>query len=795
MLPVAAQVIAADPKKQFQGIDPNLLGQNFLRLTGAGISADQLKRISWTQQRGIPTADLAMQTMAAMRQVPTAQGALALEDQMTRRFQDVYQAQQFQQGISVIGAMPQGYGQQQFGREPFQAAWAANQLALSPNMPLAQMGAQVYGAAQISGGAVQLPQITPYMTDAQRFGAYQQTMLQQQGVSTREQAIGLRFGQRQADTLQQMGALGPVGSAQANRILALAQGGAQIGGGQIGLGTDWAMRQGMTVQGAAIGQAQLGAAQRIETLLGPGTSTGVTSFMGQGIQQTNWMQRLMSYEPVAMTQAAQAGAISSQFSMMDINLQGNITGLSPMTTSLQLGAQTGAQTAANVWGANWNQAATPWRQAAVQGLGSTYQGQAVPQYMQGVGGMWALQWAQRQAGYQAQAASAGNQMAQLNLIGEYQPKFWAVEDQQRDLSREQSRWGFEYQQQSMAMQGRQFMESQALNRQGQLMQRSWQMQDWGTQDQMRGMQWGWRQEDFQENLRFMTGRERKQAEKQMQRETTLYGAETEQIEKQRERQKELWRLEDERHNLTLKQFREQQTLQQENLDKQMRFFEEGARLQDEMTRLQREYWLKNHELQKAAVGIQAEYAEKTKQLQEDMDALVKSEDLRMGSIKVAMSNEELMLKTLIDGFNHIIQYAPDALKSILSENQTFIPPYTGSGSGSGGGGGGSGTGGNPQPEATGGPMLPGRRYLVGDRGMEIIKSPRPLSVTPNNELMAQLFGGKVDYDPWQQATVSFQSPQGGGGGGGPITLVINLGNERFAQFILQTLTKDLEVSA
>jgi hypothetical protein len=386
-------------------------------------------------------------------------------------------------------------------------------------------------------------------------------------------------------------------------------------------------------------------------------------------------------------------------------------------------------------------------------------------------------------------------MAQLNLIGEYQPKFWAVEDQQRDLSREQSRWGFEYQQQSMAMQGRQFMESQALNRQGQLMQRSWQMQDWGTQDQMRGMQWGWRQEDFQENLRFMTGRERKQAEKQMQRETTLYGAETEQIEKQRERQKELWRLEDERHNLTLKQFREQQTLQQENLDKQMRFFEEGARLQDEMTRLQREYWLKNHELQKAAVGIQAEYAEKTKQLQEDMDALVKSEDLRMGSIKVAMSNEELMLKTLIDGFNHIIQYAPDALKSILSENQTFIPPYTGSGSGSGGGGGGSGTGGNPQPEATGGPMLPGRRYLVGDRGMEIIKSPRPLSVTPNNELMAQLFGGKVDYDPWQQATVSFQSPQGGGGGGGPITLVINLGNERFAQFILQTLTKDLEVSA
>ena len=136
-------------------------------------------------------------------------------------------------------------------------------------------------------------------------------------------------------------------------------------------------------------------------------------------------------------------------------------------------------------------------EAAVEGLGTTYRGAAVPQYMQGQGGMRALQWAARQTSYEAQMSSAGSQLAMLALQAEYQPQFWAIEDRQRALADRQAQWGFQYQQQMFNLQGQQFMENMGLQRQQTMMQRGWAREDWAYQGQMRSMQWGWRQEDFE----------------------------------------------------------------------------------------------------------------------------------------------------------------------------------------------------------------------------------------------------------------------------------------------------------
>jgi len=89
------------------------------------------------------------------------------------------------------------------------------------------------------------------------------------------------------------------------------------------------------------------------------------------------------------------------------------------------------------------------------------------------------------------------------------------------------------------------------------------------------MQWQWKQEDFAENIRFMSGRERRLAERQMGVRLRCMASRGNKIDKQKARQKELWMLEDERFSLQRTQYEEQKAAQQEQLNMSKQFFKEN----------------------------------------------------------------------------------------------------------------------------------------------------------------------------------------------------------------------------
>jgi hypothetical protein len=208
-----------------------------------------------------------------------------------------------------------------------------------------------------------------------------------------------------------------------------------------------------------------------------------------------------------------------------------------------------------------------------------------------------------------QAAYAGNSAAQLALAMKYTPQMWGIQDQTTNLGYEQQRWGFQRQEQGLQMQQQQAQQNWGMQQTQMNMQRGWTRQDWVTQDQQRNQQWGWQVEDFQENVRFMTGRDRRLAERQMSRATITHDQEGDQIDKNRKRQEEMWALEDERFDLQKQQFMENQKFQEEGIAKQKEFFEQRVVLETQLRDLQREYQREQWELQKQMVGIQAKQAQ------------------------------------------------------------------------------------------------------------------------------------------------------------------------------------------
>jgi hypothetical protein len=522
------------------------------------------------------------------------------------------------------------------------------------------------------------------------------------------------------------------------------------------------MQTGMMGQGVSYGQA-----------------TNITGWAETGARRMAFAERaLQQRDPVTLTQMAAGGAPGMDL-MASIDIRGGeLTGLPWGTTGLQRGGTSAQAMAMDIWGADYAQ--DEQLVAATEGLGTTLGGRDVPEYMQGMGGMRALQWEAKMISRDARKAASGNQLAMLELQGRYQPQFWAIEDQQRDLQDRQSQWGFQMQERQFEMTGTQFYENRGLQAQQMQNQRQWTREDWSTQDQMRTMQWGWKQEDFQESVRFMTGRQRKLAERGMERETVMFGMEGDRLDTQRKRQEESWALEDQRFELTKKHFEEQRALQEENMSRQREFYEEGKKLRDEMTELQRAYWKEMHALQLAAAGAQASYADQMDEVNDKMEALAQSQQDQAGLLKVAQSDSVKMTNSIIGGLNHIIRHAPDALKSILGE-QEYIPKF------------GANTSEEPPTGAgnrqAGGDVFPGHNYIVGERGPEVFRAGTIGSIINQYDLMGE---GSNFRSRWNDSMML--SPQGGGEGGGPQIINLYVGNELLKRFVLSTVKDDLEVA-
>lgn len=403
-----------------------------------------------------------------------------------------------------------------------------------------------------------------------------------------------------------------------------------------------------------------------------------------------YVQSLLGGDPFAIAFAAsQAPDVWGEYNILNMPLQGGLSHRAWGTTSLATGGETPAQRLASsmamaeqMWGPqkSWGQQGL-WRLPMAQGLESTWNGMPVPQGLQGLGGSTAQQWMQATLGYQSQMASLGNALQQIQLNYAFQtgigleaysttdPRtgkalihgtgkqgFWGIQDAQNALQRRQMEWQFQNQLEQLELSDRHFQENWLLTQRGVQMQRGFTREDWAYQDMMRGMQWQWNVEDFQEESRFLTGRQRKKAERQFERASITKEKEDEQIDKKRQQQKELWKLEDERFELQRKQHQEQLDFQKEAIEMQKKFWEEGEELRKEYEDLQRAFMLEQMELQKAAIGAQAHYA----QLQYEM----MQDNMVMGEQQATINDN---YKTLNKNFNALLNVFGRGLSNLTGQ--------------------------------------------------------------------------------------------------------------------------------
>ena len=223
-------------------------------------------------------------------------------------------------------------------------------------------------------------------------------------------------------------------------------------------------------------------------------------------------------------------------------------------------------------------------------------------------GFEGVQWGIRQVNYDQQMFQIEQQKKSAALTFDTTMKSWAVNDKQMRLGWEQQEFGFQMQRKQLDLGLSQFNENMGFQVRQNQVQRGWAQQDWAINAGIRDMQWSWKQEDFQEEKRFMTGRQRRLAERQMKRETTMHNIEEDQVERQISRQKEMWKLEDERFGIQKKQFMESKKLQEEQLEASIRFFNENKKLQLEEQKIQRESFLAQHKLQLEGIANSEKHA-------------------------------------------------------------------------------------------------------------------------------------------------------------------------------------------
>jgi hypothetical protein len=474
--------------------------------------------------------------------------------------------------------------------------------------------------------------------------------------------------------------------------------------------------------------------------------------------------------------------------------QQQVTGLPWGMSSLAMPGVTSTLMGSRIWGRDWQT-----NPALSQGLIGAMVG----------GGQFAGQAWQAQQAAQAQQAQAGIQLQQMALsrafntgvgidqysgivnpqtgspfgfntgkfgfnvpgVANFQSQgggFWGVQDAFMNMNWAQQQWNFGQQSQQMEMGNRFFQQNMGLNMQQSQMQRGWSMEDWQTQDRTRAMQWGWRVEDFGEQARFLTGRDRRMAERQMGRETIMHDIEGEQIDRQRERQRELWDLEDERFRVQRQQQQEQLRFSQEALKIQEQFFEERRRLEEEQNKLQRAYQTEQMRLSEEQVKASAAYAQTQKEIAETMRQF--EEFSTRASAEGNLFNEDTMiallevLSELNPEFKELLDNLVDAKKSL---------------GGGGGGGGGGGTG-KPSVYADGGTIFAGEMGVVGERGTERIKPYFTSEIIPEQR-----------FDPWQHGIILPTLDDGGKRQ--PIVLNISVGGKHLKQVILDTTSGDIEI--
>lgn len=370
---------------------------------------------------------------------------------------------------------------------------------------------------------------------------------------------------------------------------------------------------------------------------------------------------------------------------------------------------------------------------------------------------------------------------------------WGYEDVQRQMGYAQQEFGFQMQQKQMTLNKNQFFENMGLQWSSAQQSRGWTRADWQYQDTTRNLQWQWQQEDFQENSRFMTGRERRLAQRQMNRATTMHNLEDDQIDKTRDRQKKLWSDEDRRFQIQIKQFSETRRLQEEEFEVTKRFYEERKRLEEEYVKLQRAQWVEQMKLQEQSAGLTAKIAKDQKDLNDKMtkyDLFVTNmkntmETMPFSEFEKAIDSIPGLTKSIIDLINSMAGAAGVATsKPYVKEfASTSAPPKkTSAQAGS--------------AKAAGGPLGFGVDS-VGEAGFEFVVGGNviPHDTSAALAMMGLRPGANVGQaaqkiDQYMNRSVIPNRRMGVSAAGGQV-LNVFIGTEKIASFVIDAVSREL----
>jgi hypothetical protein len=309
-----------------------------------------------------------------------------------------------------------------------------------------------------------------------------------------------------------------------------------------------------------------------------------------------------------------------------------------------------------------------------------------------------------------------------------------------------------------------------LNQQQTMMQRGFTIENQGYSDTVRNLHWGWKQEDFGREARFMTGRQRQIAERGNERDTTLHNMETDQIDKTRDQQQQLWKLEDQRYQIQKAQFEFSTQMQQKQLDASRKYYEENKKFEDQAIKLSRQKFEAEIKMQHDATAAAKQYATQQHQYQETMKQWGRYQELQAGILKTAAQTGYEAVRNEINATNQkLVEFATFIYNIGATVSAVTNKPAAAS----------SGTGAGNKLKAAGGPVVKGEKYWVGELGPEEFVAPEDGEIIPNHKLK-----NTTQFIPFKN-----NAPASSGGSNQPINIYI--GNEKLGTFVINEIQKEL----
>lgn len=499
---------------------------------------------------------------------------------------------------------------------------------------------------------------------------------------------------------------------------------------------------------------------------------------GTSGSQMMFMNRVMNADPMALTASGLGGVNYGPLKLStidggtydasylgmsgntDIGMNGRMTGMSWGSTSLQSASPFGgivssAENAKKIFGNNW-QTNDRFSQgligAMVGGVKLDAPIQTALGEVSSIGGIQGANLYMNRVSEQFTLDNINRQQQSADLDYSYTMKSWKIQDQSRAASNKYQEWQFGFQQRQLDMNKANFAENTALDRTQTMTQRGYTQEDWAFNDNVRGLQWGWKQEDFAEESRFMTGRNRKKAERQNSRDTVMHNLEGDQIEKGKERQKEMWQLEDKRFEVQKKQFAESAKMQQESLNRNKEYYEERKKLEEQEIKFQREHYKQQVALQKQATAAQIAYTKEQYAMQRAMQ-----------QVMLAMQMNSSSQNTLSDGYQTLIT------KTVTADDQLRKLAET------------IGTVGNAAQNASNSSEpedYPEDRY-DGQSSSDAARN-APVDRIAQMDMSNRYVSNQTDF-----------IPMSGNQAVAPANITIYIGNEKISDFIVDTISKEI----